>query len=105
MSKQMALRFVNADDTLLFMAAAERYVAANTATQDSARAVVDRVTWLVPEASACIHTNRTEDKEMSKRKQYEDDTDIKDSIVFVAMPIVAWAMLMGLVVVMVWITG
>lgn len=42
---------------------------------------------------------------MSKRKQYEDDTDIKDSIIFVAMPIVAWAMLMGLVVVMVWITG
>jgi len=42
---------------------------------------------------------------MSKRKQYEDDTDLKDRIIFFAMPIVAWAMLVGLVGVMVWMTG
>lgn len=42
---------------------------------------------------------------MSKRKQYEVDTDLKDRIVLVAVPVIAWAMLMGLVGVMVWMTG
>jgi hypothetical protein len=37
------IRFVDASDTSRFVVAAERYVAANTSTQQAARSTVDRV--------------------------------------------------------------
>lgn len=42
---------------------------------------------------------------MNKRKHYAEDTKIKDTAVFLLMPIVAWCMLAGFVAVMVWVTG
>lgn len=42
---------------------------------------------------------------MTKRSRYNEDTKVKDTAVFLLMPIVAWCMLAGLVAVMVWVTG
>ena len=42
---------------------------------------------------------------MKKRRKFSDGTSLKDSIVFYAMPFVAWGMLVGLVVGMVRLLG
>ncbi len=42
---------------------------------------------------------------MKKRKKTSDDASLKDTIVFYAMPFVAWGMLVGLVVGMVRFLG
>lgn len=42
---------------------------------------------------------------MKKRRKTSDDTSLKDTIVFCAMPFVAWGMLVGLVVGMVYLLG
>lgn len=41
---------------------------------------------------------------MSKRKHYNEDTKIKDTAVFLLMPIVAWFCMAGFVYVMVYVT-